>query len=47
MGTSLLRKAGESQYEVVVDEDIIGRSWKRHGSWSPWVKGKTYHGLKS
>jgi hypothetical protein len=42
-----LRKTGESQYEVVVDQEIIGRVWNWHGSWSVQVEGKTYHGLKS
>ena len=42
-----LRKTGESQYEVVVDEKTIGRVWNWHGSWSAQAEGKTYHGLKS
>jgi len=46
MGTSL-RKTGESQYDVLVDEQTIGRVWNWHGSWSAQVAGKTYHGLKS
>ena len=36
MGTSLLRKAGESQYEVVVDEDIIGRVWEQVYELTGW-----------
>jgi hypothetical protein len=42
-----LRKTGQSQYEVVVDEETIGRVWNWHGSWSAQVEGKTYHGFKS
>jgi hypothetical protein len=47
MGTSLLRKTGESQYDVLVDEQSIGQVWNWHGSWSAQAYGKTYHGLKS
>jgi hypothetical protein len=42
-----LRKTGESQYEVVIDQETIGRVWNWHGSWSAQDHGKTYHGLKS
>ncbi len=42
-----LRKTGESQYEVVVDQKTVGQVWNWHGSWSAQVEGKTYHGLKS
>jgi hypothetical protein len=42
-----LRKTGESQYDVVVDERPIGQVWNWHGSWSAQACGKTYHGLKS
>jgi hypothetical protein len=42
-----LRKTGESQYEVVIDQETIGRVWNWHGSWSAQAYGKTYHGLKS
>jgi hypothetical protein len=42
-----LRKTGQSQYEVVVEEEIVGRVWNWHGSWSAQAYGKTYHGLKS
>ena len=42
-----LRKTGESQYEVVVDGEVVGEVWNWHGSWSAQVDGKTYHGLKS
>ena len=42
-----LRKTGESQYDVLVDEQTIGRVWNWHGSWSAQADGKTYHGLKS
>jgi hypothetical protein len=42
-----LRKIGQSQYEVVVDERTIGQVWNWHGSWSAQAHGKTYHGLKS
>jgi hypothetical protein len=42
-----LRKTGESQYEVVIDQETIGRVWNWHGSWSAQAHGKTYHGLKS
>lgn len=46
MKTSL-RKTGESQYEVVVDEQTIGLVWSWHGSWTAQADGKTYHGHKS
>lgn len=42
-----LRKTGESQYEVVVDLETIGRASNWHGSWSAQAYGKTYHSLKS
>jgi hypothetical protein len=46
MKTSL-RKTGESQYEVVVNEQTIGQVWNWHGSWTARADGKTYHGHKS
>ncbi len=36
MGTNL-RKTGESSYEVMVDEQVIGQVWNWHGSWSSRV----------
>ena len=42
-----LRKSGESQYEVLVDGEVVGEVWNWHGSWSARANGKTYHGLKS
>ncbi len=42
-----LRKTGESQYEAVVDQKIIGQVRNWHGSWSAQVGGKNFHGLKS
>lgn len=42
-----LRKSGANQYEVMVDERVIGRVWNWHGSWSVQADGKTHHGLKS
>lgn len=42
-----LLKTGPNQYEVVVDEQIIGQVWNWHGSWSAQADDKTYHGLKS
>jgi len=42
-----LRKTGESQYDVLVDGQIIGQVWNWHGSWSAQAAGKTYHGHKS
>jgi hypothetical protein len=42
-----LRKMGESQYEVLVDGQIIGQVWNWHGTWSAQAGDKTYHGLKS
>ncbi len=42
-----LRKVGESQYEVLVDGQIIGQVWNWHGTWSAQAGDKTYHGLKS
>jgi hypothetical protein len=42
-----LRKTGANEYEVIVNEQTIGRVWNWHGSWSAKADGKTYHGLKS
>jgi hypothetical protein len=44
---SSLRKTGESQYDVLVNEQTIGQVWNWHGSWSAQADGKSYHGLKS
>ncbi len=42
-----LRKSGANQYEVMVDERVIGRVWNWHGSWSAEANGESLHGLKS
>jgi hypothetical protein len=42
-----LRKTGANEYEVLLDEQVIGQVWNWHGSWSAKAGGKTYHGLKS
>ncbi len=42
-----LRKTGANQYEVLLDEQVIGQVWNWHGSWSAKVEDKTYHGIKS
>ena len=42
-----LRKTGANQYDVLVDERVIGHVWNWHGSWSAKAYSKTYHGLKS
>jgi hypothetical protein len=42
-----LRKSGANEYDVVVDERLIGRGWNWHGIWSAEAGGETYHGLKS
>jgi hypothetical protein len=42
-----LRKTGESQYEVLVDGQVVGQVWNWHGSWSAQAGDKTYHGHKS
>ncbi len=42
-----LRKTGENQYDVLVDEQIIGQVWNWHGSWSAQTGDKTYHNHKS
>jgi hypothetical protein len=42
-----LRKTGESQYEVLVNGQLIGQVWNWHGSWSAQAGDKTYHGHKS
>ena len=42
-----LHKTGESQYDVVVDEQSIGQVWNWHGTWSAQADGKTYHGFKN
>jgi hypothetical protein len=42
-----LQKVGANQYDVLVDEQVIGQVWNWHGSWSAQADGKSYHGLKS
>jgi formylglycine-generating enzyme required for sulfatase activity len=42
-----LRKTGESQYEVLVNGQLIGQVWNWHGSWSAQAGYRTYHGHKS
>jgi hypothetical protein len=42
-----LRKTRANQYDVVVDEQVIGQVWNWHGSWSAQADGKARHGLKS
>ncbi len=42
-----LHKTGANQYEVLVEEQVIGQVWNWHGSWSAQADDKTYHGLKS
>ena len=42
-----LRKTGANQYEVLVDEQVIGRVWNWHGSWAAQAEGKTHYGYKS
>ena len=42
-----LRKTGENQYEVLMGEQVIGRVWNWHGSWSAEANSKTYHGFRS
>ena len=42
-----LRKTGPNQYEVLVEEQVIGQVWDWHGSWSAQAEDKTFHGLKS
>ena len=42
-----LRKTRANEYDVVVDEQVIGQVWNWHGSWSAQAGGKTRHGLKS
>ncbi len=42
-----LRKTGANEYEVLIDEQVIGRVWNWHGSWSAEANGHTHHGLKS
>lgn len=44
---SELLKTGANQYDVVVNEEVIGRVWNWHGSWSAEAKGESHHGLKS
>ena len=44
---SELRKTGESQYEVLLNEQVIGQVWNWHGTWSAQADGKLYHALKS
>jgi len=40
-----LRKTRANQYDVVVDEQVMGQVWNWHGSWSAQADGKTRHGL--
>ncbi len=42
-----LRKTGANEYEVLVDERVIGQVWNWHGSWSAQADGNTHHSLKS
>jgi hypothetical protein len=42
-----LRKTRANQYDVVVDEQVMGQVWNWHGSWSAQADGKTRHGLMS
>lgn len=42
-----LRKTGANQYEVLVDQQVIGQVWSWHGTWSAQANNKTHHGLKS
>ena len=42
-----LRKTGTNQYEVLVEEQVIGQVWNWYGSWSAKADNKTSHGLKS
>jgi hypothetical protein len=42
-----LRKNGESQYDVLIDGQVVGQVWNWHGSWSAQAGDETYHGLKS
>ena len=42
-----LRKTGEKQYEVLLDEQVIGQVWNWHCMWSAQADEKIYHGHKS
>ena len=42
-----LRKTGANQYEVLMNEQVIGYVWSWHGSWSAMASGEAHHGLKS
>ena len=42
-----LRKTGTNQYEVIVNEQVIGQVWNWHGTWSAKADDETYHGFKS
>ena len=42
-----LRKTGVNQYEVLIDEQVLGQVWNWHGSWSAESDGEIHHGLKS
>ncbi len=42
-----LRKTGANEYEVLVNEQVVGQVWNWHGSWSAQADGKRHHGLKS
>ncbi len=41
-----LRKTSANEYELLVDERVIGQVWNWHGSWSAEADGETHHGLK-
>ncbi len=42
-----IRKTGANEYDVVVDEQVIGQVWNWHGTWSAKADDETYHNLKS
>ena len=42
-----LRKTGANEYDVVLDERVIGRVRNWHGKWPSEASGEAYHNLKS
>jgi hypothetical protein len=42
-----LHKTGESSYQVLIEDEVVGQVWNWHGTWSAQASDEIYHGLKS
>ena len=42
-----LHKTGESSYQVLIEDEVVGQVWNWHGIWSAQACDEIYHGLKS